>query len=340
MSCLCGGYGILTKPWYYDNVIAKPYVDPKTGKTFYACFHGPDATIKMPSREDWLKAATQGAKGKMMVTCTMCEISNDSILNDLQGGRGMSCLCGGSNILTKPWYYDNVIAKPYVDPKTGKTFYACFHGPGATIKMPSREEWVTAAAYGNAGKIVVTCKTCDTSNDSILNHLQDGRGMRCRCSGRKTEQLLAEWLEQSGHVWETQFSACTNPKTGYPLWFDFTCHELNMSIELDGRQHFEPIDFGSRQSQAATDADFQDLVKRDLCKEQCAVDDGRLVARLLQQDVWNDQYGWDAFLDRVIQERADGKSKGGGVVCQPGAPEYTSGPYWDARHARCPLLLL
>lgn len=157
--------------------------------------------------------------------------------------------------------------------------------------------------------------------------------MSCKCTGKKTEQLLAKWLERQkgGHVWVTQHKICSNPKTGHYLRFDFTCHDLNMSIELDGPQHFKPIDFSGHQSQAATDAAFHDLVQRDLHKESVAIEKGMLVVRLLQQDVWNDQYGWSAFLARAIQERADGTLSGGRVLCQPHAPEYTSGPYWDAR---------
>jgi preprotein translocase subunit Sss1 len=209
MSCLCGGSGILKQHWYYDAVIAKPYTPPGATTPWYPAIH-PDkedsdkVKVKKPTWEVWFAAVSAGgSKGKIVLTCTTCNITNDTTsVGNLQGGGGMSCLCGGSGILKQRWYYDAVIAKPYTPPGATTPWYPAFHpdkdSDKAKVKKPTWEEWLAAVRDGGAfGKIVLTCTTCNITNDTTnINNLQQRGGMSCLCPGGQNT-LKQRWYYDS-----------------------------------------------------------------------------------------------------------------------------------------------
>lgn len=183
--------------------------------------------------------------------------------------------------------------------------------------------------------------------------LQHGQGVGCKCTGRKTERLLLNWLELHfcSQVWDyNTLRDCINPETSKPLPFDFACKASKIIVELDGPQHFVPINFGSSQSKAETNEAHQKLAARDLLKEQWATKHGWLLLRVLQEDVWKNPNiiegcvsstrecitpaeGWGAFLKTQIDARLVEQHPDGSIVCQPNATEYTAmaGAYSQAR---------
>jgi hypothetical protein len=185
MSCLCGGgKDILKQPWYYDTVIARPYTPPGSETPWYNAIHS--GKVKMPTREEFLAAVeAAGCKGKIVLTCPTCAVTNNTTwVDSLRGGGGMSCLCGGGkDILKQPWYYDTVIARPYTPPGSETRWYDAIHS--GKVKMPTREVFLAAVeAAGNDGKIVLTCTTCAVTNDTTSgSSLQRGGGMSCLCGG-------------------------------------------------------------------------------------------------------------------------------------------------------------
>lgn len=90
------------------------------------------------------------------------------------------------------------------------------------------------------------CK-CSCGNDKIVrgDYLTGGHVISCGCTSgslgeQKIEQLLREF--NLSYTKEKKFSDCVNPKTGYPLRFDFYVNNTYL-IEYDGIQHFEENDF-------------------------------------------------------------------------------------------------
>ena len=87
---------------------------------------------------------------------------------------------------------------------------------------------------------------------------------------------------------------CTNPDTQQPLPFDFGVYHDTILIELDG----EIRHFGRGWGGAADD---RGVPQRDFQKEHWAMQQGKVVVRLLQTDVYHDRWSWEGFLISAIQ---------------------------------------
>ena len=83
------------------------------------------------------------------------------------------------------------------------------------------------------------------------------------CHEPRNEKIIREFLEKNNIVFERQkqFNDC---RTKRPLPFDFYLSELNICIEFDGRQHFEPVKaFGGEE--AFKHQQFKDNIKTQYC---------------------------------------------------------------------------
>ena len=63
-----------------------------------------------------------------------------------------------------------------------------------------------------------------------------------------------------------------------------------------------------------------DACKRDLLKEEWAIQQGLCVVRVLQEDVWDDRFDWQGWLIDSIASARTGEPR----VFTPDAPEYRS----------------
>jgi very-short-patch-repair endonuclease len=82
-------------------------------------------------------------------------------------------------------------------------------------------------------------------------------------------------------------------KNKYLLPFDFSIPELNIIIELDGKQHFEQV----------RNWDNPDLIqKRDKYKMALANENKFSVIRLLQLDVYHNKFNWLEELNNNIEK--------------------------------------
>jgi hypothetical protein len=82
------------------------------------------------------------------------------------------------------------------------------------------------------------------------------------------------------------------------LRFDFYLEEFNTSIEIQGKQHYEPVDFGGRPREWSIQ-DFKiqqirDQIKRDYCKENNI--------KLLEIPYW-DFDNIEQILDKTIRRK-------------------------------------
>ena len=144
---------------------------------------------------------------------------------------------------------------------------------------------------------IIICKTCNNEfSQSANNHL---RGKGCPFCKNKTESIFIETLKILYPKIEYQFKKdwC---KSKRPLPFDFLLEQLNIIIELDGRQHFRQVlNWESPEEQN----------KRDLYKMKCANQNGYSMIRILQEDVFYNKYDWLTELKESIEKIKNDKKE-------------------------------
>lgn len=86
-----------------------------------------------------------------------------------------------------------------------------------------------------------------------------------KCSCSRGEKVINDYLtiNNINFVSKKRFSNCKNKST---LPFDFYVESMNLCIEFDGRQHFEPVDwFGGIDT--FNTIQQNDAIKTNYCKE-------------------------------------------------------------------------
>ena len=138
-------------------------------------------------------------------------------------------------------------------------------------------------------KLKYKCK-CYNKSEILFNDFKNGT--RCNMCKNKTELKLCKWLKKtySKFTIQTQvkFDWCKNINH---LPFDFLINELNLIIELDGKQHFE---------QVSNWTPIQEVKNRDILKNKLALKNNFKVIRICQRIVWNDKEDWDTQLKEAI----------------------------------------
>ena len=110
----------------------------------------------------------------------------------------------------------------------------------------------------NEKKLKINCKKHGYFYQSYIKHCLQKHGCPI-CKESIGEKFIRKYLKGNNIIFNTQhrFDGCKNK---YKLPFDFYLPELNMCIEYDGIQHFEPVEhFGG-------DKVFRDTIKRDNIK--------------------------------------------------------------------------
>ena len=120
-------------------------------------------------------------------------------------------------------------------------------------------------------KINIICENGHNFKQKISNHLQ-GKGCPV-CNESFGERFISLYLERNGFEYEKQktFDDCIFEDK---LKFDFYLPEVNLLIEFDGIQHFEPVDFfgGKRE--------FKKQIKRDEIKNNYCLDNNIHLLRI------------------------------------------------------------
>ena len=135
------------------------------------------------------------------------------------------------------------------------------------------------------------CLECNKEFSANPNHITNKNNWCPNCKN-KTEKKLLDWLESSFSnmtiMKEIKFSWCGRRR------FDFYIKELNLIIELDGRQHFEIVKLWK--------SSVEDNRNTDIEKMYLANKNGITVIRLLQKDVYNDKNDWESKLRKHIKK--------------------------------------
>lgn len=134
------------------------------------------------------------------------------------------------------------------------------------------------------------CPFCTNPYISSLGNITVG-GNWCGCLLNKTERKLHAWLcstyPEYTFVREFRIKSLSRRR------FDFFIKELDLIIELDGKQHF---------SQVSNWKPAVHTQQIDSYKALHAISAGYTVIRILQEDVWHDRNGWEAYLSENIRK--------------------------------------
>lgn len=129
-------------------------------------------------------------------------------------------------------------------------------------------------------KLQFNCNICYKIFPCILADIT--KGIWCSFCVNKTEKILYDKLVEIYDNLKRQYKVEWCKNITY-LPFDFVIEERKIIIELDGKQHFEQI--GNWQSpEKNREIDFY--------KMKCANKNGFSIIRILQKDVYNNNYDW------------------------------------------------
>ena len=162
-------------------------------------------------------------------------------------------------------------------------------------------------------KIKVTCK-CAYNGEHIfpstLLNLSHGNG--CPICKNKTEGIihnkLVEIFGTKDVKLQASFEWCKSIKR---LQFDFLLKQMDIILECDGKQHFEPVAYFNKTMS------FEEIWERDRYKEKCAMENGYSIIRLTQHKVLdNHNQGRDDWANALCQAIFDVIDQ----VCETGEP--------------------
>jgi len=143
---------------------------------------------------------------------------------------------------------------------------------------------------GDSNKYWFNCNKCDLDFDSILYCVKNGNW--CPFCNNKTEGKFYKIMKEiyPSLIYQLREEWCKN--ISY-LPYDFCIPNLKIIIELDGPQHFTQImNWKTPQEQEKTDK----------FKETCANENGFSMIRILQNDVYKDNYHWLSELISNIEK--------------------------------------
>lgn len=106
---------------------------------------------------------------------------------------------------------------------------------------------------------------CSCGSHKVVNayNLLTGKSVSCGCIKSVGNQLIAKYLTEYNIVFERE--KYFKHENGYG-YFDFYIPHMNLVIEYDGEQHFEPVDFGNKGEKHARSV-FEIVKQRDKNKE-------------------------------------------------------------------------
>ena len=258
----------------------------------------------------WWKANIKSAYSKVDVDCRECGYrSRGTKLANLQFGGAPGCFCNGA----VPWSSQEGHARclALLKDRFGEQYDA------------SRMDWAwwKANIKSAYSKVDVDCRECGyRSRGTALGKLQAGQSPGCLCA-KKTETKLKRWLDSVASNVTFQVAGCANPTTSRLLRFDFGLYNDTVLIELDG-------DIGHFGRGWGGLAKATEVPQRDLMKEQWAVQQGKVVIRLLQEDVYGDCWNWQGFLTSAIQHGIQNSMP---CVLTQDAVQYRGGIYRKLR---------
>jgi hypothetical protein len=255
---------------------------------------------------------------KLPIVCSICEYNPlNCLLRHFKDTRTAACWCNGQ--------------APYASAEGHIRVLSIVSASGL---QPSEKlrclDWYLANVRGENDAVPVMCPDCSTVVTSTsISNLIKRQSVGCDCRW-KTQRMIRDWITDHVNglypsidvIFELKSAERIQSKrAGGRMAYDVALQEDHTTVlilEIDGRQHFDPTP-----AWEATKAN-------DVSKEIAAVEDGIPMLRLSQIDAWRKKFGWQTWLEKMIQ-LAVVKQLAATVHRQPGCVSYRSDQYVDRR---------
>lgn len=118
--------------------------------------------------------------------------------------------------------------------------------------------------------------------EATYNNVSNGHGCRL-CKESKGEKAIDSYLKKHNiqYTREQKFEDCKHKR---PLPFDFYLPQLNVVIEFDGEQHYNPLSFGGKDEKKVKD-NFKKTQTRDAIKTKYCADNNIKLIRIPYWDI-------------------------------------------------------
>ena len=146
--------------------------------------------------------------------------------------------------------------------------------------------------YKNAyTKITIICQKHGIFQQKPNGHL-NGRG--CPKCLLKTQTIVWEYLKTKFPevAYEFRVKWCKNPNTKCYLPFDICIKNKKIIVEVDGYHHFEDVE--------RHNSKVEDRKNIDSFKEDCVIEHGYSLIRVVQEEIFNNTYDWKSELLKTI----------------------------------------
>lgn len=154
--------------------------------------------------------------------------------------------------------------------------------------------------YRDYTDIDVLCKKCGYKWNTTGVNLSQGHGCPSCCFStleRSVANTLKEW--GYGYIPQYIFDDCKDKSC---LPFDFYLYDFNTIIEVDGEQHYHPVNFRGTSDKNAID-NYLSTIKHDKIKNQYCINNNINIIRLPYWEFEDDTYLYhlfDSFVENGI----------------------------------------
>ena len=138
-------------------------------------------------------------------------------------------------------------------------------------------------------KALCRCLACSEIFEARINNLFMGKNACDKCMNiySRYSTRVEEWLVENNveYVREKRFPECKNITQ---LPFDFYLPKLNICIEVDGEQHYRPINFSGNKEEALDN--FEKIKRNDKIKDEFCAREGIKLIRIPYWEFENEKY--------------------------------------------------
>ena len=223
---------------------------------------------------DYSKVEYIQSHSKVIIGCKRC--GNEFLQSPHQHWNGRGC----------PTYC-------YTNKDTQESIVEKFKGTHGNKYDYSKVRYVNCRT-----KVVIGCRKCGV--DFEMKPVSHTRGNNCpNCNSFKSENLFGKVLRDLGfHPIKVRPKWLKNPHTNALLEIDHYLQRHKVGFEIQGRQHYEPIDYWGGEEELAVRKE-RDRLKRTLCEKRGV--------RLIEYDLRNgkDYESMQKFILEHLKEEYD-----------------------------------
>lgn len=166
-------------------------------------------------------------------------------------------------------------------------------------KLVENQEYIN-----NKCKVKVLCLKCNNEFGISLVNARKGRGCpNCNLKilnkrGSKASEIAKKVLNEMNVDFESEYSFNDlRNDNDRLLYFDFYLHDLNACIEIDGKQHYEPVNFLGSQKISDSLKSFERCKINDDFKNKYCLEKGIALLRVSYKE--NTRKSVETFVQRL-----------------------------------------